>query len=96
VSYLDSIHSICVEKDIKPIFIFFPLNQASKKYLYNSFYPKKMPKFKLWIQKRFPVFQIYDKHEFLPNNYFGDPDHLNKRGSDFFTTDFKNNFLEKE
>jgi hypothetical protein len=96
VSYLDSIHSICVEKDIKPIFIFFPLNQASKKHLYNTFYPEEMPIFKLWIQKRYPAFQIYDKYDFLPNNYFGDPHHLNKRGSDFFTIDFKNNFLEKE
>jgi len=95
-SYLDSIHSICLEKHIKPIYIIFPFNQASQKILYNTYYPNRLSKFKIDLHKRFPLFQIYDKYEFLPNTYFGDPQHLNKKGSDFFTTDFKNNFLEND
>jgi len=94
ISYLDSISSICVKHNIKPIFIIFPTNYASKKHMLKSFYPQKFSAFKKWFSERYPEFVIYNKHEFLPNDFYFDPNHFNIRGANFFTSDFKNNFLE--
>jgi hypothetical protein len=88
-SYLDSIYSLSVKKRIQIIFLVPPINTASYSVLKNSHFLKQYLQFKENLKIKYPLMILDQKNLYLPNYYFHDGGHLNKRGVKFFSTYIK-------
>jgi len=87
--YFEKIMQLCQSHDVKVILLRIPMSKE-----FNEEEAKIVPVDKLYreveeIASRYPVYQeILDYHDLFEDHpeYFFDPDHLNIRGSDLFTT----------
>lgn len=84
-SYIDSIYTLSVKKDIKVIFLIPPINQASYAVLQPTLFFKQYLSFREGLKLKYPKMTVVNKYIYLPNIYFHDSSHLNQRGVKFFS-----------
>ena len=85
ISYLDSIYKKSTENNITLYFVSPPLNKETffcikNTLLYNS-YLNIMNTYKT----KYPKMKFIDEIKYLPNRFFGDPSHVNREGSNFYS-----------
>jgi hypothetical protein len=88
-SYLDSIYNIGIRNKTVVLFLIPPVNLASYRHLKNKPFWGQYLSFKQQLQLRYPRMSLDNKHEYLPNTYFNDSGHLNRRGVIFMSTYIK-------
>ena len=85
LAYLDSIYALARSNNIKVIFVTTPINSATHQIVASTNFYVSFKEFIKSFKNRYPQTIILSKFPFLPNNYFGDPNHVNKKGADFFS-----------
>jgi hypothetical protein len=91
ISYLDSIYTLSTKKGTKVIFLVPPINKASYDVLKNTLFLKQYLSFKNSLKVKYPLMILDQKTLYLPNYYFHDGGHLNKRGVVYFS-----NYIREE
>ncbi len=92
--YFRKILSTCEQNNIKCIFFAMPLNKASLQQIDNHM----IREYKNYLQKiasDYPKAEISDSLYAYDNKYFGDESHLNAKGKEIFTKNFKKYFMQK-
>jgi hypothetical protein len=93
LSYVDSIYATCLKNNIQLAFVEFPVNHSTYNNLSKTEYLKFLQNFKILFKSRYPKMFYFDKFKELPNAYFGDENHLNIKGSNYLSTEFRNEFF---
>lgn len=85
ISYLDSMYVLSMKHNIKLIFVNPPINYSSYEKLKSIHFEDQYDDLLDDLKRRFPRMQVYNNYFSLPDSYFGDANHLNLKGSDFFS-----------
>ena len=93
-SYMDSIYTTCLNNNIKLAFVELPVNNATFKNLSKTNYIAFLGRLKQTFSVRYPQIDYYDKFKQLPNINFGDENHMNIRGSNYYSNEFSKNYFK--
>ncbi len=94
LSYLDSISLIVKNNNIKTFLLIPPINYASYKMLTSTLFWKQFSNFLHDLQIKYPFVKIEWKNAYLPNTYFADNSHLNRKGADFLSEYVRDSIME--
>lgn len=83
--YLNLIMNLAAEKKITTFLMIAPMNQASFNTYNKSTYDTTVNQYLETVQKKYSNLCIVPGPVGLPNNLFGDPYHLNKKGTALFS-----------
>jgi hypothetical protein len=76
---------LAAEHDIAVYLINPPMNQASFNTYNKSLYESTINQFLQGLQKKYPRLCVLQTDVWLPNTMFGDPLHVNKKGTAWFS-----------
>ncbi|WP_207511094.1 hypothetical protein [Longitalea luteola] len=93
--YLDLLMKLAAEKKLTVILAIAPMNQASFSSYCNSKLESTANAYFKNLQKKYPDLIILETPLGLPNSMFGDPYHLNKKGTSVFSEITRNKLSEK-
>ncbi len=96
LDYYDRLLSLCADNDIHVTIAQAPINEASSPLISEAFragYNDLMTS----VQEKYPSFTVETEIPVYDNKYFGDNNHLNRRGAEKFSREFRdlNNSLFK-
>jgi hypothetical protein len=83
--YLDLMMQLAAKHDIAVFLINPPMNQASFKTYSKSVYESTVNQFLHGLPKKYPRLCVLQTDVGLPNTMFGDPLHVNKKGTTWFS-----------
>jgi hypothetical protein len=83
--YLDQLMALATEKKITVFLAIAPMNQASYTSYRNSKQESSVNAYFKKLQQKHPKLFMLETPVALPNSMFGDPYHLNKKGTTFFS-----------
>ncbi|MBO9198661.1 MULTISPECIES: hypothetical protein [Niastella] len=83
--YLELIMQLAARHDIAVYLVDPPMNQASFKTYNRSVYESTINQFFQGVQKKYPRLCVLQTDVWLPNNMFGDPLHVNSKGTTRFS-----------
>ena len=87
--FLDSIMGLAARNNIATYFILAPMNRATWLIYKNSMLESTVDTFLTELAAKYPRLQLVKGPVFLDNTYFGDPLHLNPRGTVLYTTNLR-------
>lgn len=90
--YLNKLMELCLENDIRLIICSMPINKASYEAL-NDEYKRNYEKFLQKLSCKNENIVVETKICVFDNIYFGDPTHLNKKGSKLFSEKIKKKYF---
>ncbi len=93
ICYLDSIYNLALKNKIKLILVNPPINYSSYEKLKTLNYEGQFDHFMESLKLKYPAMEIHNDYFSLPNSFFGDPDHLNLNGSNFFSNYVRNKLI---
>jgi hypothetical protein len=85
LSYLDSIYQLSEINHIRMILAFTPVNFKTYEYIKDSKFYAFYENFLDSLKTRYDDVALFDQYKFLPNQFFGDPNHANPKGSRFYS-----------
>ena len=80
---------LAARNNIVPYFILAPMNRATWLTYKNSVLQSTVNAFLTELAAKYPRMQLVKEPVFLDNTYFGDPLHLNPRGTALYTTNLR-------
>lgn len=89
LAFLDSITVLAARNNIVTYFILAPMNRATWLTYKNSVLQSTVSAFLRELAAKYPRMRVVGEPVFLDNTYFGDPLHLNPRGTALYTTNLR-------
>ncbi len=87
--YLDQIMQLAAEHDIAVYLIDPPMNRASFNSYNKSVYESTIDQFLEGLQKKYPRLCVLQTDVWLPNTMFGDPLHVNNKGTTWISAEVR-------
>ena len=94
LSYVDATLELCRQKHVPVIFTSMPFGESSYAHLspeYIQGYAKVTQAFK----DKYPEFEVHTNINVLPDQYFGDPSHVNLEGTKIITGNLRQHLVQR-
>ncbi|MEI7671527.1 MAG: hypothetical protein WCK00_05385 [Deltaproteobacteria bacterium] len=92
--YVDATLALCKLKNIPVIFTTMPFSESSYSHL-SANYVKEYAKVTQALKDKYPAFEIHTKINVLPDQYFGDPSHVNFEGTKVVTSGLRELLVQR-